>query len=273
MHGSFKRIAYIVKEMIINTRIPAIILFASILLLGDACRQKEKEKETPTSNIEMIPLPSEGKMAEPYLMTDSSNTVFLSFIEKQDSLAELRFSKFEGDKWLPPVTIASGTDWFVNWADYPKFISNGKNELIASTLVKNGKDAYAYDIKLFRSTGGALWLGPISVHDDGIAAEHGFLSFAPYGDKVLAVWLDGRNTQKKKNTKAAHVHIGSMTLRAAVFDYTGKKHAEWQIDDKVCDCCMTALTIGPTGPIVAYREYSGQTLPPIPEQTRPLIPG
>ena len=243
--------------MINIKRISAIILLASFMLLQDACRQeKEKKEDITDAAMEMIPFSAGGNIAEPFLMTDSSNNVFLSFIEKRDSLAELRFSKFDGYKWMPPVTIASGTGWFVNWADYPKFISNGKNDFIASTLVKNGKDTYAYDIKLFRSPGGALWLGPFDAHNDGTAAEHGFLSFAAYEDKILAVWLDGRNTQKKKNTKAAHVHIGSMTIRAALFDYMGKKHAEWQIDDRVCDCCMTALCIGPTGPIVAYRDRS-----------------
>ena len=65
----------------------------------------------------------------------------------------------------------------------------------------------------------------------------------------MFTWLDGRNTKLEDG-------YGEMTLRAGVFDATGNKLDEWELDHRVCDCCQTSSALTAKGPIVVYRDRS-----------------
>ena len=96
----------------------------------------------------------------------------------------------------PSQTIATGTTWFVNWADTPHIAATDDRALWAHWLQKSAAAAYAYDVALVRSAdGGNSWSPPVLVNDDGTATEHGFVSLWPASRDTLGIaWLDGRNT-------------------------------------------------------------------------------
>jgi hypothetical protein len=61
--------------------------------------------------------------------------------------------------------------------------------------------------------------------------------------------------------KAGHhggAGAGAMTIRAAVFDTTGKQVSETALDERVCECCPTAVAVTSEGPIAAFRNRSDQ---------------
>ena len=45
------------------------------------------------------------------------NRVVLSWVERSGDRATLRFSERTDSGWTAARTVASGADWFVNWAD------------------------------------------------------------------------------------------------------------------------------------------------------------
>ena len=47
-----------------------------------------------------------------------------------------------------------------------------------------------------------------------------------------------------------------MTLRAATFDAAGKQVSDVLVDDRVCECCPTAVAVTSEGPIAAFRNRS-----------------
>lgn len=47
-----------------------------------------------------------------------------------------------------------------------------------------------------------------------------------------------------------------MTIRAAIVDKQGNKSDEWELDNRVCDCCQTSAAITANGPVVVYRDRS-----------------
>jgi hypothetical protein len=150
-------------------------------------------------------------------------------------------------RWTPPVTIAAGTDFFANWADFPAVAEAADGSLVAHWLAKTGGDTYAYGIHLARSTdGGATWKAIGLLHDDGIPAEHGFVSFVPEGQGLRAFWLDGRDTPGG----------GAMALRTAVISAAATVGRSEVIDRRVCDCCQTGAAVGAAGPVVVYRDRS-----------------
>ncbi len=237
--------------------------FYSLLLcfIVVGCSQK-KSAIDQSQSIRSIPSPSKPTSAEPFLFTDSDSTVYLSWIEKSEEKSNLKFSFLDNNQWSEPMTIASGNSWFVNWADYPMIAANGQY-LVAHFLDKSGESTYAYDVKLTTTADkGKTWSEPFILHDDKKQAEHGFVTLLPYGDNFFVTWLDGRNTVMEGMEGMDHHegHHGSMSLRAAIIDATGKKTNEWELDNKTCDCCQTTAAITTNGPVVIYRDRSDEEI-------------
>ncbi len=196
---------------------------------------------------------------EPWLFTNPRGHVLFSWIERQDTLNFFKLAVWQDNAWTEPRVMASGTDWFVNWADYPIAISNGHDNYIAHFLKKSGEGIFEYDVSVITSPDGKTWSTPFTLHDDGKEAEHGFVSWIPYGENFFVSWLDGRNTVIDDTTSHAdHDHHGEMSLRAAVLNTDGKKLDEWELDICTCDCCQTTSAITSNGPVVIYRDRSDE---------------
>ncbi len=205
------------------------------------------------SSIIPIASPAAPGSAQPRL-TVSSRGVLLSWIERSGDTAALKFAERKGDAWTPVRTVASGRDWFVNWADVPSVIRLADGSLYGHWLQKSGADTYAYDVRLARSTDdGHTWTPSFTPHHDGTQTEHGFASlFQMPGAGLGLVWLDGRAM------KAGHGEHGGgeMSVRGAIYNQAGKQVAEAPVDLRVCECCPTAAAVTADGPIVAYRDRS-----------------
>ncbi len=206
----------------------------------------------------MIPLALavDSVSGEPYLFTDSAGVTFLSWVKKGKEKSTLSFSKLNNGEWSKPIVISSGDNWFVNWADYPILASDGSGGMIAHFLEKSEKGKYTYDVKLITSAdGGNIWGSPKILNEDGKKAEHGFVSLMPYQNNFFVAWLDGRNAATEESGHSEG-HHGQMTLRGAIIDKSGAKSAEWELDNRVCDCCQTTAAITANGPVVVYRDRS-----------------
>lgn len=222
-------------------------------LLSSCTAKEEKFSILPFSS------PAQSPSGEPYLFTDPSGKVSLSWIEQQDTISFLKLVAWEGEGWSEPRIITSGTNWFVNWADYPMAISNDHEKFIAHYLEKSADGTFTYDVKISTSQDGKTWTAPFVLHDDGKQAEHGFVSWISYGENFFVSWLDGRNTVNDDTTNHAdHGHHGEMSLRAAVLNTEGKKIEEWELDTRTCDCCQTTSAITTNGPVVIYRDRSDE---------------
>jgi len=135
--------------------------------------------------------------------------------------------------------------------------ADGSNSLISLFLQKSEKGTYTYDVKIITSNDqGKSWSQPAILHDDGKKAEHGFVAVVPYGENYFFSWLDGRNAAMESGDGHHGGHHGQMTIRAALVDKTGKKISEWELDNRVCDCCQTSAAITANGPVVVYRDRS-----------------
>ena len=210
-----------------------------------------------SSSITMLTSPVGDSCAEPHLFTDKNGLVYLSWIEKIGTQSTLKFSSFLSDQWSEPVTIASGKNWFVNWADYPVITSDGNRNLLAHFLEKSDTEKFTYDVKIVSSAdSGKTWSSSKILHDDNVKAEHGFVSIVPYKEQFFVTWLDGRKTASEGSHGGHDGHHGEMTLRAAFIDKNGNKVNEWELDERICDCCQTTASVTSDGPIVVYRDRS-----------------
>lgn len=203
-----------------------------------------------------LPSPAAADSSGPQL-TVSEKAVLLSWIERSGPRSTLKFAeRATRGAWSAPVTVASGDNWFVNWADVPSVMRLSDGTLAAHWLQKSGPGTYAYDVRLsFSRDDGKTWSAAASPHHDGTPTEHGFASlFGMPGSGLGLVWLDGR---AMTGGHAGH-GSGEMSLRSAVFDSGRRQESEAVVDARVCECCPTAAAITAEGPIVAYRDRSAE---------------
>lgn len=225
------------------TLVTAIAVYAFV-----SCKQ-EKATHQETQPIQFAN-PSSG-YAGMSRMFATQDGIYMSWVEQQDSLATLKYAMYNGTDWTPAKTIASGTDWFVNWADFPAIAVN-KGNIFAHYLQKSAPDTYAYDIKykVYNKEQNA-WSEASKLHTDTTSSEHGFVAVIPYGDGgFMASWLDGRNTVHVPDS------LRQMTLRAGIINADSSLGQQWQLDDRVCDCCATSISNTAKGPVVVYRDRS-----------------
>ena len=197
----------------------------------------------------MIDSPAKANSSLPRLFTNDEGETYLSWVEKkEDKNTMLFYTRWENGHWGESNVISQGKDWFVNWADFPSIVASG-DQMSAHWLQKSDLGTYDYDVKLsFSQDKGGQWSAPINAHKDQVAAEHGFVSMLPLdGGRTFATWLDGRNTKKEEAPNA-------MTLRAGIFGANGSTLNEWELDDRVCDCCQTSAAMTDQGLVVVYRD-------------------
>lgn len=223
-------------------------------------------------DVRLWPLPApQAPAGQPDLVADGSGGLLLSWIDKgADHTHALRYSRFDPNHdaseaasasgWQPMRTIASGPDWFVNWADTPHLIALPNGTLWAHWLRRNGDGAYNYGIALTRSgDGGATWSAPLRVEPEGASNDYGFVSLWPHGrDRLGIAWLDSRQKPAAGADDHHHDRHGgaAMMLRSALFDERGRRTAEWPLDVSTCDCCPTSVAMSARGPVVVYRGRS-----------------
>jgi hypothetical protein len=64
---------------------------------------------------------------------------------------------------------------------------------------------------------------------------------------VAVTWLDGREAS-------------AMSLRYAELDAALGRKSETLLDARVCECCGTGMTMTAKGPVIAYRDRSGEEM-------------
>jgi hypothetical protein len=211
--------------------------------------------------LESIPFPTMENAAMPSLFASDSN-LYISWVTMEnDTTAALYFSKLNSEsQWDTPQLIHQGSNWFVNWADFPALVEN-QGVLLSHILQKSSPETFSYDIKLqVLPKGASQWTLNLPLHQDSTLTEHGFVSTVPYTTKsFFSTWLDGRETGGGGHDHAAHSG-GPMSIRAAEIDFNGKVLWDELLDAKTCDCCQTSSAITDLGPVVVYRNRSDQEI-------------
>ena len=221
-------------------------VFILFFLVTISCSKKEFK-------VEGIPFPYGYNNAQPNLVSEDGNLTLSWISSAENNEAVLSYSQYKYNSWSEPTRITSGSDWFVNWADFPANAING-NLLLTSYLKKSASGTYTYDILLNLETlSGKKIKDNFLLNTDGVKAEHGFVSMIPNNSSGFYVtWLDGRNTVI--NTK--ETHHKAMTIRFAEITSTGEIINETELDATTCDCCQTSIALSSEGPIVVYRNRS-----------------
>jgi hypothetical protein len=190
-------------------------------------------------------------------LTRSASGVVASWLETGDAgRVTLKYAERTAAGWSRAQTVASGSDWFVSWADVPSVSRLADGTLVAQWLKNVDPTIEAYDLRLSTShDNGRTWTTAFSPHHDKTRTQHGFASLFAWpdaGGSYGLVWLDGRD--QELNTKDAQG--GAMALYYARYDRSGKQMAEAAVNERVCECCSTSVAMTSEGPVAAFRDRS-----------------
>ena len=204
-------------------------------------------------HVQEIPFFYDNSNAQPNLVSYNGSLSLSWISSKEENKAFLNYSQYKKGRWIKPQVIASGSDWFVNWADFPAHAIN-QDLIITSHLKKSASGTYTYDVILnLQKLSGEKIRENFLLNTDGVKAEHGFVSIMANNEKGFFItWLDGRNTIGKK-LEGDHK---PMTIRFAEITDKGDVIKESELDASTCDCCQTSIAITNDGPIVVYRDRS-----------------
>ena len=204
-------------------------------------------------HVQEIPFFYDNSNAQPNLVSHNGSLSLSWISSKEENKAFLNYSQYKEGRWIKPQVITSGSDWFVNWADFPAHAIN-QDLIITSHLKKSASGTYTYDVILnLQKLSGEKIRENFLLNTDGVKAEHGFVSIMANNEKGFFItWLDGRNTIEKK-LEGDHK---PMTIRFAEITDKGDVIKESELDASTCDCCQTSIAITNDGPIVVYRDRS-----------------
>lgn len=227
-----------------------------VVLAASACTPAAAPPHAAEWTLHLEPLasPAGDASAQPQL-TASKDGVILSWLENAASQTTLKFAERTAAGWSDARAIASGDDFFANWADVPSVVRLADRTLVAHWLQRHGASASGYDVRLVKSTDeGRTWSAPFSPHHDGTNTQHGFASLFDANGGLGVIWLDGR--AMKPAVDPNDDDTGDMGLRATRFDRDWKQLPEDPVDQRVCECCPTSAAVTADGVIVAYRNRS-----------------
>lgn len=213
--------------------------------------------EASAATIEAISFNSGASSMAPHITSDGadSGAVIVSWIEegkgegrhRGGTLHWLRID--EKATVLEQGQLAEDPDMFINWADVPVVTRvAGANAEDAPLWIatwgrrnkaEGDKRASGYIAMWASSSNGKDWSEAQPLHEETKGPEFGFVSLASVGGgRVASVWLDSRASQGGHGEKSA---TGGMQLRGRILP-EGK---ELLLDERVCDCCGTALVVAP----------------------------
>jgi hypothetical protein len=204
---------------------------------------------------EVVALPSPAGVGsgEPFV-SSAGDAVYLSWIEAAPEAGhDVWMAKLGPEGWSPRSHVIHGTDFFVNWADFPSLVAAPDGSLWAHWLQREEGTGLAYGIRIAYSTDdGRTWSEPWTPHEDGTPTEHGFVSLFPMDEGIGLVWLDGR---KYARTEGGGPPSNEMTVRFRRVSDQGPG-PEVLLDGRACDCCQTDVAVAAEGPVAVYRDRS-----------------
>jgi len=224
-------------------------LFATVALHG---------AETPAIKATPIPAPAHTNALGASVTVSPEGVVWLTWLERTGATTALRFATFEAttNAWSAAGTIASGSDLFLNAADFPALTAgpNGRATAVwsvrlphdpATASPAHGEHGAGYQAFTAQTTdGGKTWSAGAPLTRESNRVE--FASVTTLADgRVLAAWLDGRETRPGRKQPQLFAR------------FIGVSGPDTLVDPSVCDCCQTSLAAFPDGS--ALLVYRGRT--------------
>lgn len=205
--------------------------------------------ERSSPRVQLLAPPTEVPAEQPRLTRGADGSILLSWVEPGVS-PRLRAARFDGRKWIDPITVCARPTRIGHWADTPLVLASDGPALAATWVepMPGGEEATALLVSA-STDGGAHWSEPVRPYATTAAAEFGFGSLFSLPHRFGVAWLDGRAYAEGPESSTAAARLSASYLS------DGPAH-ERVLDPRVCDCCPTSIATSGADVYLAYRDRS-----------------
>jgi len=201
------------------------------------------------TEVKEVENPAPAGSTQGFLSRGLGGAVYLSWMEA----GGFRFARWEKGRWGETRTIAEQRRFFLNWADYTSLVELPGGALAAHWLEKQADSKYAYGLRVAMSwDGGRSWKTVFAPEVSKADDYTGFVSLLPLKDGLGVSYL-------APTAHGGHDGHEAKTLRYAVLDGKGRLVSDKELDGDVCSCCQTSAVETGKGPVVLYRDHTGET--------------
>ncbi len=175
----------------------------------------------------------------------------------------LRFAQWTGLQWSEVRQVVQDDSVFMHPTDLPGVtrIDEGALAAVWQRRVRNGGSGSSleYEFRVqFSRDDGESWSAPVIPHPgSSLGGEHEFHVAWPTPEGRLGLaWIDPRNqwVVAPEHSSSEAAYHGAMQLMATEIAPDGTLGEEVVVDEVICECCPNAVTVTPTGPVLASRD-------------------
>jgi len=187
---------------------------------------------------------------------DGEGRLWLARVENQRLLVAR--SEDGGVRFSNPIMVTSEPENIAADGENRPRIAVARDGTVLLAWVQALPQRFTANIRFSRSTDdGKTFSTPVTLNDDGRVGGHSFASMAlDSAGRVAIVWLDGRD--RDAVCEQGGKFAGSSVYLALSSDYGARFSANHALTRHTCECCRTALTWTPQGPVAFWRNlYDG----------------
>ena len=128
-----------------RSRLPVAALLFVVFHVAIAGRASQATLPAPFGALQTLSTPALDGAAQPNLATDARGRVWLTWLEPRPGGGHrFRLSSLSAGRWSAPTTIAEGTNFLANWADFPSLFVAADGTMAAHWLERGESRAAQY---------------------------------------------------------------------------------------------------------------------------------
>jgi hypothetical protein len=186
---------------------------------------------------------------------DESGRLWIAKVENQHLL--VFWSDDDGQSFSTPIQATPEPENILADGENRPKIAIANDGTVLLTWVQSLPQKYSGNVRFARSTdSGRTFSQPVTLNDDGRITSHRFDSMAIDGrGEVVVAWLDARDKDMAKEKGETFSGISIYTARSP--DNGASFGPNRRFQKHTCECCRTALTWTPEGPVIFWRNIFG----------------
>jgi hypothetical protein len=186
---------------------------------------------------------------------DESGRLWIAKVENQHLL--VFWSDDDGKSFSTPIQATPEPENILADGENRPKIAIANDGTVLLTWVQSLPQKYSGNVRFARSIdSGRTFSQPVTLNDDGRITSHRFDSMAIDGrGEVVVAWLDARDKDMAKEKGETFSGVSIYTARSS--DNGASFGPNRRFQKHTCECCRTALTWTPEGPVIFWRNIFG----------------
>lgn len=203
----------------------------------------------------------EQQQKQAFQLHQLSQQTYATWIEEPSEEEKIvQYAQRKNGSWGIPKTITIGNEYLLtNNINAPQLTQfpNSKTMLASWLKRTSRRNVYDHDIWIsLTDKTGSKWKTPFRLAQTDVPSFYGLLTCSPLpNERLLAVWMDGRDTKEETETKGRFMPKmdGELQLRSLELDEKGNRYEAQFITSDISPLCPFAQVATDGNNLIFYR--------------------